>query len=213
MTATSPNVDTFYKVRKGVVDIVTLPELSFVAVDGRGDPEGPEFADAIQALYSVSYGAHFLIKKRYRMAPRVMPLEALWWVDEPEQRDIVNAVARGQASMTDTNRDQWRWRAMIMQPDPIDGATIGQAIDQARGKSLPALDRLRYLRWEEGRSAQTLHIGPYAAEQPSIVRLHDGIAAAGYRPRGHHHEIYLGDPRRAAPGKLRTLLRQPVDPA
>ena len=84
---------------------------------------------------------------------------------------------------------------------------------QASAKSVPSVDRLRFLRWEEGLCAQVLHTGPYAAEGPSVVRLHKGIAAAGYRPRGHHHEIYLADPRRSAPEKLRTILRQPVEPA
>jgi hypothetical protein len=143
-----------------------------------------------------------------------MPLEALWWVDEAEQQDVVAAVARGRATMADSARERWRWQAMIMQPDPIDAAAVARAVEQVRGKRpSAALDRLRFERWAEGRCAQVLHIGPYADEGPTIVRLHEGIAAAGYRPRGHHHEIYLGDPRRSAPEKLRTILRQPVEPA
>jgi hypothetical protein len=101
---------------------------------------------------------------------------------------------------------------MIMQPDPIDEHMVSRALEKARKKGLGGLEDLRYERWEEGRSAQLLHVGPYAEEGPSIVRLHEGIAAAGYRPRGRHHEIYLGDPRRSAPEKLRTLLRHPVEP-
>ena len=187
-----------------------MPEFGYVAVDGRGDPNGPEFADAVQALYSVSYGAHFLIRKQHGEAPRVMPLEGLWWADDPEQQDIITAAALGNASMADLDRTSWRWQAMIMQPDPVAQDTIAEAIEQAPAKSLPALGRLRYQRWEEGRSAQILHIGPYTAEGPTIVRLHQGIAAAGYRARGRHHEIYLGDPRRAAPERLRTILRHPI---
>jgi hypothetical protein len=115
--------------------------------------------------------------------------------------------------MADSDRDRWHWRAMIVQPSPIDAAVIASAVEDARAKKdLPALDQLRYERWEEGRCAQVLHIGPYADENPSIVRLHEGITAAGYRPRGRHHEIYLGDPRRSAPEKLRTILRHPVEP-
>lgn len=205
--------ESLYKVRKGVVDIVTVPEFGYVLIDGLGAPDGPDFADAIQALYSVSYGAHFLLKKTRGAAPRVLPLEALWWVDDPEQQDILAAVALGKANMADSDRDRWRWRALIMQPDPIDGDVVTKAIGQARAKALPALGRLRYERWAEGRCAQLLHVGPYAAEEPSIRRLHEGIAAAGYRARGHHHEIYLGDPRRSAPEKLRTILRHPVEPA
>jgi len=115
--------------------------------------------------------------------------------------------------MADTDRDRWRWQAMIMQPDPIDADMVATARAQARAKKpVPGLERLRYQRWAEGRCAQLLHVGPYASEEPSIARLHQAIAAAGYRPRGRHHEIYLGDPRRSAPEKLRTILRHPVEP-
>jgi hypothetical protein len=103
---------------------------------------------------------------------------------------------------------------MIMQPDPIDADLLSEALAQARAKKgLPALDRLRHERWTEGRCAQTMHVGPYSAEAPSIERLHQAIAEAGYVPRGRHHEIYLGDPRRSAPDRLRTIIRQPVQPA
>lgn len=210
---TSTGSEALYKVRKGVVDIVDVPELGFVLVSGQGAPDGQAFADAVQALYTVSYGAHFLLKKERGEAPRVMPLEGLWWMDDPDQQDIVTAVALGKATMADTDRDRWRWQAMIMQPDPVDEQTVDRAVEQARKKELRALDDLRFERWEEGRCAQILHVGPYAEEAPSIVKLHEAIAAAGYRPRGRHHEIYLGDPRRSAPEKLRTLLRHPVEPA
>jgi hypothetical protein len=212
MTVTAMSADKLYKVGKRAVDFVDVPELAFAVVDGRGAPEDPDFAAAVQALYAVSYGAHFLVKKERGEAPRVMPLEALWWVD-PDERDIVEAVVAGTATLADTDRHRWAWRAMIVQPDPVDEATIDKAVGQARAKKpSPALDRLRFERWTEGRCAQVLHIGPYADEGPSIVRLHEGIAAAGYRPRGRHHEIYLGDPRRSAPDKLRTIVRQPVEP-
>ena len=194
--------------------MVTVPELGYLLVEGRGAPEGPEFAAAVQTLYAVSYGVHFLVKKERGDAPKVMPLEALWWVDEAQQQEVVAAVALGRATMADSARERWRWQAMIMQPGPVDAAAVARALQRARGKQPPpALDRLRFERWEEGRCAQVLHVGPYAEDGPTIVRLHEGIAAAGYRPRGRHHEIYLGDPRRSAPDKLRTILRQPVEPA
>lgn len=214
MTETAISFESLLKVRKGGVDIVDVPEFGFAVVTGTGAPGGTEFTEALQALYSVSYGAHFLLKKRQGQAPRVMPLEALWWMDDPSQMDIVMAVALGHATMADTDRDRWCWQAMIMQPEPIGADVVAAALAQAREKRpSPGLDRLRYDRWAEGRCAQLLHIGPYAGEAPSIVRLHEAIAAAGYRPRGHHHEIYLGDPRRSAPEKLRTILRHPVEPA
>jgi hypothetical protein len=205
--------ESLLKAGKGTVAMVDIPEFAFAMVTGSGPPGGPEFAGALQALYAVSYGAHFLLKKQCGQAPKVMPLEALWWVDDPHQQDIMMAVALGQATVADTDRDRWRWQAMIMQPDPIDADIAAQALTQAyEKKPSPWLERLRYQRWAEGPSAQLLHIGPYAQEGPSIARLHRAIATAGYRPRGRHHEIYLGDPRRSAPEKLRTILRQPIEP-
>lgn len=213
MTEPAISSESLLKVRKGAVEFVDVPEFGFAVVTGTGAPGGAEFTQALQALYSVSYGAHFLAKKQRGQAPRVMPLEALWWVDDPGQQDIVAAVALGQATMADTDRDRWRWQAMIMQPDPIDADMVAAALAQARAKKpAPGLEQLCYQRWAEHRCAQLLHVGPYADEGPSIVRLHQAIAAAGYRPRGRHHEIYLGDPRRSAPGKLRTILRHPIEP-
>ena len=214
MTETTISSASLLKVRKGAVDIVDVPEFGFAVVTGSGAPGGGEFTEALQALYAVSYGAHFLVRKQRGQAPGVMPLEALWWVDDPDQQDILAAVALGQATMADTDRDRWRWQAMIMQPDPIDAGLAAAALAQARDrKPSPGLEQVRYIRWAEGRCAQLLHVGPYAAEGPSIARLHQAIAAAGYRPRGRHHEIYLGDPRRSAPEKLRTIIRHPVEPA
>jgi hypothetical protein len=213
MKSAAAGFEALYKVRKGAVDFVDVPDLGYLVVEGRGAPDGPEFADAVQALYAVSYGAHFLLKKERGEAPRVMPLEALWWVDDRHQQDIITAAALGEASISETDRSRWRWQAMIMQPDAVSEQTVDQAIEQAGRKALAALDRVRYQRWAEGRCAQVLHIGPYADEGPSIVRLHEAITAAGCRPRGRHHEIYVGDPRRSAPEKLRTILRHPVESA
>lgn len=212
MTQTIADVDPLYKVHPNTVEMVDVPELNYLSIEGSGDPAGPGFAGAIQALFTVSYGAHFLLKKQLGDAPRVMPLEALWWLDDPRQIDIVIAVALGKATMNESDRDLWRWQAMLVQLPPIDASTIDRAIEQAHQKAVPMLDKLRFESWAEGRCAQTLHIGPYADEGPSVVRLHQAIKAAGYRPRGRHHEIYLGDPRRSAPEKLRTILRHPIEP-
>ena len=188
-----------YKARRGQVEFVNVPELAYAVVPGEGDPNGDAFAAAIKALYSVSYGAHFLVRKATGASTKVMPLEALWWVDEGD--------------FAEAARTQWRWEAMIVQPDPIDADTIVEAVAQARAKGIPSLDDLRYGRRTEGLCAQVLYVGPYADEHDTIVMLHAAIASAGYVLRGAHHEIYLGDPRRSAPEKLRTIIRQPVAPA
>jgi hypothetical protein len=212
-TAADRPFEALYRGRAGTVEFVDVPELGFVVIDGVGAPEGRAFADAIQALYTASYGAHFAVKKATGNAPRVMALEALWWVEGADASAAMEQIATADARMTESDHAAWRWRAMIAQLAPIDAAVVDAVVATAKaGKALPALDLLRYERWREGRCAQIMHIGPYSTEQASIHILHRAIADAGQRPRGHHHEIYLGDPRRCAPERLRTLLRQPVEP-
>jgi hypothetical protein len=206
--ATRPDL---YKAHRTRVDFVDVPEFGFAIVTGRGDPNGGEFAAAVRALFTVSYSAHFLVKKERGEAPRVMPLEALWWIAGDTGRDVMLGVARGEIRGADVARDQWRWQAMMMQPAPIDAAVVEAAVSRAGAKGGPALGKLRFECWTEGPCAQLLHVGPYGAEGPSVLALHDAITAAGYRARGQHHEIYLGDPRRSAPERLRTILRHPIE--
>ena len=206
-----PVIDALYSVRKGTVELVDVPELGFLVIDGAGDPGAEAFADAIQALYSVSYGVHFALRKAAGDAPRVMALEALWWVQGADAQATMERIAAGEASMKDSDRDQWRWQAMILQLAPIDATMIASAITDAKAKKgIATLSALRYERWAEGPCAQIMHVGPYATEPDSIVALHKAIADHGATPRGRHHEIYLGDPRTSAPDKLRTILRQPI---
>jgi hypothetical protein len=179
--------------------LVEVPELAYLMVDGRGDPNGPAYAAAIGALYAVAYTIKFTVKR----APGgvdfgVMPLEGLWWADDP-------------AAFARARRDDWMWTAMILQPGVVTVETVEAAREAAAAKrSLPALPGLRFESFREGLAAQVLHLGPYADEGPGIERLHAFIAEHGYRLAGKHHEIYLSDPRRTAPERLRTVLRQPV---
>jgi hypothetical protein len=211
-TTGDPRIDALYAGRRGRVDFVDVPELGYAAVDGTGAPDGPAFAHAIGALYAVSYGAHFALKKTGAEAPRVMPLETLWWVEGADAQRTMELIGAGEAEMAASDRSSWRWRALIVQLDPLDEDAIQEAIAAATAKGDAAVGEVRHLRWAEGRCAQVLHVGPYAAEQPTIVALHSAIAGHGDEPIGRHHEIYLGDPLRSAPDKLRTLIRQPVRP-
>jgi hypothetical protein len=103
---------------------------------------------------------------------------------------------------------------MIALPEEATDEEIRDHLEIARLKTDPAVADLLRVEWfEEGAVAQIMHIGPYAEERPTIERLQAGIQEAGLRPHGRHHEIYLGDPRRSAPDRLRTILRQPVDHA
>jgi hypothetical protein len=180
--------------------LVEVPDLAFLMIDGHGDPNtAPEFSEAIEALYTVAYAAKFAIKG----APggidyRVMPLEGVFWTAD------MSTFATGERSV-------WDWTLMIMQPDQVTSGVFGEARATASAKkALDAIGRMRLEVFAEGLAAQVLHIGPYAAEGPTIQRLHAFIAEQGYERSGRHHEIYLSDPRRSAPEGLKTVLRQPV---
>jgi hypothetical protein len=178
--------------------LVRVPALAFLCVDGHGDPNtSPRYADAIQALYSVSYAAKFALKKASGLNVKVSPLEGLWWADDL-------------SAFLTADKSAWDWTLMIRQPDPVTADLIDRlAADVDAKRELPTVRDLRLVTFEEGTAAQVLHVGPYAAEGPTIERLHAYIRDQGFVLDGRHHEIYLGDPRRAAPEKLRTIIRQP----
>jgi hypothetical protein len=186
--------------------IVEVPGLAFLMVDGRGDPETAEaYHQALEALYSVAYTLKFSLKKTDPERDfTVAPLEGLWWADDaaPSMAELMR------------DRDNWNWTLMIAVPDAVAANEVAAALETAaRKKDLPAAPVLRLERLEEGLAAQIMHVGPYSQEAPTIQRLHEWVAGQGYELRGRHHEIYLGDPRRTAPERLKTVLRNPVRPA
>jgi hypothetical protein len=180
--------------------LVEVPPLRFIMIDGTGDPNSAQaYQQALEALYPVAYGLKFALKKAGVADWSVMPLEGLWWAED------MSVFATG------SDRDAWQWTMMIAQPEVVTAEHVEQvAADVRRKKNLPALERLRLGTYTEGPSAQILYLGPYSGEGPTILRLHAWIADQGYVLRGKHHEIYLGDPRRTAPEKLKTVIRQPV---
>jgi hypothetical protein len=192
-----------YRARAGQFRIVDVPPLTYLMVDGHGDPNtSSEYSDAIRALFPVAYALKFASK---REDPEkdfvVMPLEALWWAD-----DLSAFTSR-------RDKSRWSWTAMIMVPEWITADMVVAAVASVAAKvdsgSLKAV-RLETLR--EGTCVQTLHIGSYDDETETLARLHDEfIPEANLRMTGKHHEIYLSDSRRVAPAKLRTILRQPVE--
>jgi hypothetical protein len=179
------------------VSFVDVPEMRFLMIDGQGDPNTAEsYKHAIEALFTVSYTLKFMCKKAGEPDYAVMPLEGLWWTDG-EGFDY-------------GHKDAWRWTMMIAQPDFVMAEQIEAAIAQAEAKKdLPALAKLRFEAFREGPSAQIMYVGPYADEGPTIERVHAAIRERGCRLSGKHHEIYLGDSRRSAPEKLKTVIRQP----
>ncbi len=179
---------------------VSVPSLQFLMIDGVGDPNtSAEYAQAVEALFSVSYTAKFTVKKGAQgIDYAVMPLEGLWWADD-------------MAAFATRDKAQWQWTMMIMQPDFVEPAVILAAVEAVkRKKDLPALSALRLERITEGLCAQILHVGPFSEEAPTIQRVHDFIDNAGAVRSGKHHEIYLSDVQRADPAKWRTIIRQPM---
>lgn len=208
--------------------LVDVPPMQFLMVDGQGDPNtAAEYAEAVEALYGLAYTLKFMSKREMDRDYGVPPLEGLWWAAD------MNVFTRT------IERDAWLWRMMIMTPDWITGEQFGRAVEEVKRKKVQhgdtgdtgkkgelrgtggnsgelkkgvaGLDRVRLERFEEGLAVQILHIGPYTAEGPTIARLHgEYLPQNGLVENGEHHEIYLGDPRKSAPEKLKTILRQPV---
>jgi hypothetical protein len=187
------------------VELVDVPEFKFVMIDGRIEPgeapgTSPGFGDAMAALYSAAYTLKFISKLRKEdpIDYPVMALEGLWWVEDG-RFDI-------------TIKDNWVYTVMIMQPDHITPEMFAEAVAQAAKKRPnPALARLRLASFREGLCVQIMHIGPYATEPATVEKMHGWATENGYRLAGKHHEIYLGDPRRADPEKLKTVLRHAVE--
>jgi hypothetical protein len=183
---------------KSVVQ-VEVPAHNFLMVDGIGDPNtSGAYAQAVEALFSVSYAVKFLVKNGPQALDyAVMPLEGLWWTDD-------------MAAFSGRDKSQWQWTMMILQPSFVNPDTIHRAMAETqKKKSLAAIHLLRFEEFHEGPCAQLLHVGPFSEEGPSIQRLHDFIEARSGRT-GKHHEIYLSDIRKAAPDKWKTIIRQPM---
>ena len=179
--------------------VVDVPQMSFIMIDGKGNPNNSaEYAESLQALYSAAYTLKFMIKKEMAVEYPVMVSEGLWWMDDMRE-------------FSQARKDDWKWTMMIMQPEIVTPQLFAQAVDETmKKKGVPALSRLRLECYPEGLATQIMYFGPYADEGPTIARLHQSIEESGHVRFGKHHEIYLGDPRRTAPEKLRTVIRQPM---
>jgi hypothetical protein len=195
------------------VEIIQVPRLQFAMIDGaiekgHGPGDSPGFQEAVQALYGISYTLKFMLKKR-KTNPidyPVMPLEGLLWLTEGDVFDI-------------NIKDNWSYTLVIMQPEVVTQEIFEEGLAQVRRKrgDSGALSKLRLEYFEEGLCAQVMHIGPYATELATMDRMHEFMKENGYRDcvgsGGKHHEIYLGDPRKADLAKLKTVLRHPVEKA
>jgi hypothetical protein len=183
------------------VTLVEVPAMNFLLADGAGDPNtAPAFHEAVEALYSLAYTLKFMVKKGEGIDYGVLPLEGLWWAEDM------------QAFAPETmDKNRWLWTLMIRQPEVVTPALFDRAREQVQQKkALTYLDRVRWENYAEGPAAQILHVGPFSEEAATIQRIHAFMKEQGYDFNGKHHEIYLSDPRRTAPDKLKTILRQPV---
>ena len=179
--------------------LVDVPAMRFVMLDGYGDPNtAGEYATGLNWLYSISYGLKFGSKRELGRGYVVPPLEALWWAD-----DMSDFVTR--------RKDRWRWTVMLMVPDFVPAALFEPARAAASAKLGEGPKSLRLETFAEGLSVQIMHVGSYDDEGPTLRRLHEEyLPKNGLVETGHHHEIYISDPRKVAPTKLKTVLRQPV---
>ena len=181
------------------VEVVEVPKMNFLMIDGDGGPNHPTFQNAIEVLFPLSYTLKFMIKKSdIGIDYGVLPLEGLWWADD-------------MSSFIKDKKDDWKWTLMIMQPELVKKEMVVKAIEEVRKKKDPvALPLVRFESFSEGEVAQIMHIGPFSEEGPTVEKVHTFIGNSGRQRSGKHHEIYLSDIRRAAPEKLKTIIRQPM---
>jgi len=180
-------------------DTVYVPDGKFLSLLGKADPNGEEYKEAIGALYSWAYTLKFH-HKGLDEDFKVMPLEGLWWIKD------------GTFDMNDpAPREDWRWRAFIRVPDYVTEEAMQELVPELSEKKGKKVHDVSLWDYHEGISAQVLHIGPYSEETPTINVLHQWVEDKGYRLRGHHHEIYLSDPRRSKPENMKTIIRHPLD--
>jgi hypothetical protein len=184
-------------------ELINVPKMNYLMYDGQGVPDGnPDFQHAMGALYGVAYGLKFLSKKGHTpewfVDFKVPPPEGLWWMADNGAFDTAKP-------------EQWRWTLMLRMPDFVTPHLVREIAEELVAKKKdPAYLRVRLECLDEGPAVQVMHIGSYDTEQGSIDKIHGLVHALGYRPAGRHHEIYFGDPRRTAPDKLKTVLRQPI---
>jgi hypothetical protein len=188
-----------YKPSAGAPAEVDVPELRTVQISGAGDPNtSEEYKEAVAALYALSYALKFRLKKSTGVDYTVMPLEGLWWLPDSQRFEA-------------GRKSDMQWTALIVQPDEVTHELFEEVRDEVmrKKKDNPAIARAQLGTLREGRAAQILHVGPWDDEPGTIEKVHNFIDERGGSLTGKHHEIYLSDPTRTAPEKLKTIIRQP----
>jgi hypothetical protein len=177
--------------------VVEFGEVPYLSIEGKGEPAGEVFSKAIEALYPFAYG----VKKICKMQGKdfgVPKLEGLWWV-------------KSNKPALEVPRSEWYWRLLIRMPDFVVSETVKNAKEETfKKKGLDLIKKIKFEIIDEGKCVQIMHIGPYATEPETIQKMKDLMKQNGYSENGLHHEIYLSDPRKTVPEKMKTILRQPI---
>lgn len=189
-----------YRPSSKTVEIVVVPKMNFLMIDGEGDPNTSQgFQNAVEVLFPLSYALKFMVKKgEIGIDYGVLPLEGQWWADDMDTFSV-------------ENKDGWKWTLMIMQPELVTKEMVHETMEQVKQKKNPvSLPLVRFESFAEGKAAQIMHIGPFSEEGPTVEKVHSFIKESGNQKRGKHHEVYLSDIRRGNPEKWRTIIRQPM---
>ena len=179
--------------------LVEIPEAKYLVVSGRGEPGGEEFTAKIGALYGAAYTVKMTRKFAGKQDYTVCKLEGQWWVDG-EREDFAS-----------TDPKQWNWKLLIRTPDFVQDKDLNEAAATLlqKGKE-PQVRQVGLEHFAQGTCVQMLHVGPYDKEPETISTMQAFVEEKGMEFCGRHHEIYLSDPRRVPPERLKTILRHPV---
>ena len=184
-----------YYTAKTSPEVVEFDEATYLSIEGKGAPGGKEFQAKVGALYSLAYSVKMLMKKEGKDFT-VAKLEGLWWVDSDKP-------------YTEVPREEWRWKLLIRQPEFVTSEIVEKAREKVM-KKLELVKEVKFERMKEGKCVQILHIGPYSTESESLEKMYNLMKEKGLTYNGFHHEIYISDPRKVAPERMKTILRQPV---
>ncbi len=186
-------------VSKKSIQFIEVPKIKYICFQGKGDPSVcQDYQDAMGVLYGLAYTIKFIYKAMEKDFV-VMPLEGNWW-SEPGTK------------FSEISRDEWLWEVMIAVPDYVEESIFDDARIKLKDKKDPkGLEKATFREIHDGLAAQFLYIGPYSDEGPYIEEMHKYVKDQGYKLRDRHREIYLSDPRRASPEKLKTIIRHPIE--
>ncbi len=189
--------DKEYYSAKKQPEIKKFSELNFLSIQGKGEPAGIEFTKAVEALYPLAYGIKNIYKKR-GMDFAVPKLEGLWWVNSEK-----NAL--------EVPRSEWHWKLLIRMPEFVITENFEKAkVSVIEKKGIEKIKEIIFEKITEGQCVQIMHIGPYSTENETINKIKNFMIENRLVENGFHHEIYLSDPRKTIPEKMKTILRQPV---